>query len=59
MRGFHNGNGQGDAGYDLPPERDSGEPGERFSFIYPEDFRLIPRQWLVRGLLPRRGPLVW
>ncbi|MEZ5958931.1 MAG: AAA family ATPase [Hyphomonadaceae bacterium] len=34
---------------------DGGDPPPRFTFVYPPDLELRPREWLIPGLLPRRG----
>jgi hypothetical protein len=39
----------------MPAESDSGDPADRFTFVYSHQILLLARQWLVSLLLPRRG----
>lgn len=48
-------NGRGATIIDPFGQRDSGAPGDRFSFIYPHQIELKPRRWLVPSLIPLRG----
>jgi hypothetical protein len=50
-----NGHANGSIVLRLPTERDSGDPGERFSFIYPHQIKLRPRTWLYTNLIPLHG----
>jgi hypothetical protein len=53
--GRANGHANGAGGLRFPEERDSGEPGDRFTFVYPHQIQLKARLWLTASILPRYG----